>query len=131
ETAFDKRRQALKSETQARARAGVDLTMPARGRWVGAEPPVPRVTEEIVQIFHGLGFARATGPEIETEWYNFGALNFPPDHPAMDMTDTLFLAIPERRIVPDRRANRTSGVVETHERRGGSRRGKAPEGGRR
>jgi phenylalanyl-tRNA synthetase alpha chain len=47
--------------------------------------------EEIVGIFHGLGFARATGPEAETEWYNFGALNFPADHPAMDMHDTLYL----------------------------------------
>src|SRR6188508_2393918 len=91
ETAFDERRQALKSETQARAREGVDLTMPGRGRWIGAEHPVTRVTEEIVQIFHRLGFARATGPEVETEWYNFGALNFPPDHPAMDLHDTLYL----------------------------------------
>lgn len=128
ETAFDERRQALKSETQARAREGVDLTMPGRGRWIGAEHPVTRVTEEIVQIFHRLGFARATGPEVETEWYNFGALNFPPDHPAMDMHDTLFLAIPERRIVPDRRANRTSGVVETHERRASSDRRRPSEG---
>jgi phenylalanyl-tRNA synthetase alpha chain len=128
EAAFEKRRAELKVETEARAREGVDLTMPGRGRWIGAEHPVTRVTEEIVQIFHGLGFARATGPEIETEWYNFGALNFPPDHPAMDMHDTLFLSIPERRIVPDRRMNRTSGVVDSHERRTSSDRRRPSEG---
>ena len=47
--------------------------------------------EEIEAIFRDLGFTIATGPEAEHEWYNFGALNFPPDHPAMDMHDTLYL----------------------------------------
>jgi phenylalanyl-tRNA synthetase alpha chain len=69
------------------------------------------VVEEIVGIFRGLGFGRRAGPEAETEWYNFGALNFPPDHPAMDLHDTLYLDI------PDRRMNRTSGVPAEHERR--------------
>jgi phenylalanyl-tRNA synthetase alpha chain len=48
--------------------------------------------DEIVEIFRELGFAVALGPEAETEWYNFGALNFPADHPAMDMHDTLYLS---------------------------------------
>jgi phenylalanyl-tRNA synthetase alpha chain len=52
------------------------------------------VVDEIVGIFRELGFAVATGPEVETEWYNFTALNFPPDHPAMDMHDTLYLDAP-------------------------------------
>jgi len=73
---------------------GADLTMPARRRWVGAEHPVTRVVDEIVEIFHGIGFTVAVGPEVETEWYNFLALNFPPDHPAMDMHDTLYLDAP-------------------------------------
>jgi phenylalanyl-tRNA synthetase alpha chain len=52
------------------------------------------VVDEIVGIFRELGFAVATGPEIETEWYNFTALNFPADHPAMDMHDTLYVDAP-------------------------------------
>jgi phenylalanyl-tRNA synthetase alpha chain len=73
---------------------GADLTMPGRHRWVGAEHPVTRVVDEIVEIFRGIGFTVAVGPEVETEWYNFLALNFPPDHPAMDMHDTLYLDAP-------------------------------------
>jgi phenylalanyl-tRNA synthetase alpha chain len=71
-----------------------DLTMPGRRRWVGAEHPVTRVIDEIVEIFRGIGFTVAVGPEVETEWYNFLALNFPPDHPAMDMHDTLYVDAP-------------------------------------
>ncbi len=70
----------------------IDLTMPARRQFRGAEHPVTVVIEEIIAIFREIGFAVATGPEAETEWYNFTALNFPPDHPAMDMHDTMYLA---------------------------------------
>ena len=69
----------------------VDLTMPARRTWRGAVHPVTVVIDEIRDIFRELGFTVAVGPEAETEWYNFGALNFPADHPAMDMHDTLYL----------------------------------------
>ncbi len=69
----------------------LDLTMPARRRWKGAKHPVTLVIDEVVAIFRELGFTVALGPESETEWYNFGALNFPPDHPAMDLHDTLYL----------------------------------------
>ena len=65
--------------------------MPARRQWRGAKHPVTLVIDEIVEIFRELGFTIALGPEAETEWYNFAALNFPPDHPAMDMHDTLYL----------------------------------------
>jgi len=71
--------------------SGVDLTMPARRRWTGGRHPVTLVIDEIVAIFRELGFTVAQGPEAETEWYNFLALNFPPDHPAMDAHDTLYL----------------------------------------
>jgi phenylalanyl-tRNA synthetase alpha chain len=69
----------------------LDLTMPARHHWHGAKHPVTLVIDEIVDIFRELGFTVALGPESETEWYNFTALNFPPDHPAMDLHDTLYL----------------------------------------
>jgi phenylalanyl-tRNA synthetase alpha chain len=94
EAAFAERTEALEAERRRREAAGVDLTMPGRRRWVGAEHPVTQVVDEIVGIFRELGFAVATGPEIETEWFNFLALNFPADHPAMDMHDTLYLDAP-------------------------------------
>jgi len=71
--------------------SGSDLTMPARRSWKGGKHPVTLVIEEIEEIFGELGFTVALGPEAETEWHNFTALNFPPDHPAMDMHDTLYL----------------------------------------
>ena len=70
----------------------VDLTMPARREWKGGRHPVTLVIEEIEEIFRELGFTVALGPEAETEWYNFTSLNFPADHPAMDMHDTLYLS---------------------------------------
>jgi phenylalanyl-tRNA synthetase alpha chain len=76
------------------AAAGVsqfDHTMPARRAWQGTLHPVTLVIDEICDIFRELGFTIALGPEAETEHYNFGALNFPPDHPAMELHDTLYL----------------------------------------
>ena len=70
---------------------GDDLSLPARRQWRGAKHPVTLVVEEIEVIFRELGFTVAEGPEAETEWYNFGALNFPPNHPALDAHDTLYL----------------------------------------
>jgi phenylalanyl-tRNA synthetase alpha chain len=87
--ALDERRVAL--TRSASTGPAADLTMPARERWQGAKHPVTLVIDEIVDIFRELGFTVALGPESETEWYNFTALNFPPDHPAMDMHDTLYL----------------------------------------
>jgi phenylalanyl-tRNA synthetase alpha chain len=94
EAAFAARREALDAERKQREQAGIDLTMPGRRRWVGGEHPVTKVVDDIVAIFRGIGFTVALGPEVETEWYNFLALNFPADHPAMDMHDTLYLDAP-------------------------------------
>ncbi|MEO5579773.1 MAG: phenylalanine--tRNA ligase subunit alpha [Gemmatimonadaceae bacterium] len=69
-----------------------DLTMPARLTWSGGRHPVTAVIDEVQSIFRELGFTIALGPEAETEWYNFTALNFPAGHPAMDMHDTLYLS---------------------------------------
>ena len=84
------RRAALEAAARP-AGAQRDLTLPARRRWTGAKHPVTLVIEEICAIFRELGFTVAQGPEAETEWYNFLSLNFPPDHPAMDAHDTLYL----------------------------------------
>src|SRR5438876_935322 len=67
------------------------LTIPGRRPPLGAIHPLTRVHDEIVTIFAGLGFSAAEGPEIETDYYNFEALNIPADHPARDMQDTFYL----------------------------------------
>mgnify|MGYP000851710090 FL=1 len=69
----------------------IDVTLPGRRRRLGSKHPVTLVIEEVSEIFAGLGFAVAEGPEIEHDWYNFEALNFPPEHPARDMQDTFFV----------------------------------------
>jgi len=89
EAALADREAALQRTAPAEAR--LDLTMPARRSWRGAVHPVTIVIDEIREIFREIGFTIAVGPEAETEWYNFGALNFPPNHPAMDAHDTLYL----------------------------------------
>ena len=68
-----------------------DLTLPSRANWEGAIHPITQAVDEISRIFRELGFTRARGPEADTEWYNFEALNTPLDHPAADEQDTLYL----------------------------------------
>ncbi|HET9949435.1 MAG TPA: phenylalanine--tRNA ligase subunit alpha [Longimicrobiales bacterium] len=84
-------------EERSRALAGparaerLDLTLPPRGPWRGALHPVRQAVDDVCAIFRELGFTRARGPEADTEWYNFIALNPPLDHPAADEQDTLYL----------------------------------------
>lgn len=68
-----------------------DYTLPGKVYPAGKLHPVTQTLNEISQIFHGMGFEVALGPEVETDYYNFGALNFPPDHPARDMQDTFYV----------------------------------------
>src|SRR5689334_23257317 len=89
EEALETRRTALSRSTSSSK--GEDLSLPPRRVWRGAKHPVTLVIEEIEQIFRELGFTIAQGPEAESEWYNFGSLNFPPNHPALDAHDTLYL----------------------------------------
>ena len=70
----------------------LDLTLPPRRKWRGTVHPVSQVIDDIWAIFRSLGFTRARGPEVDTEWYNFVALNTPLDHPAADEQDTLYLS---------------------------------------
>ena len=63
----------------------------------GARHPVTTVGERLADVFVAMGYEIAEGPEVEAEWYNFDALNFPPDHPAREMQDTLFVAGPDGR----------------------------------
>ncbi len=74
------------------AGARLDLTLPGRHAWTGGRHPVTLVIDEICRVLGDLGFTRARGPEAETDWYNFVALNTSLDHPAADMHDTFYLA---------------------------------------
>ena len=85
----------IKKRELAKKLAGeeMDVTMPGKRRGVGALHPVTRVKNELIDIFAGMGFEVFEGPEIETDYYNFTALNTPDDHPARDMQDTFYLAV--------------------------------------
>jgi phenylalanyl-tRNA synthetase alpha chain len=69
----------------------LDLTLPGEGFELGTRHPLAIVRREIIEIFNKLGFSVAEGPEIEDDWHNFSALNFPEEHPARDMQDTFFI----------------------------------------
>jgi phenylalanyl-tRNA synthetase alpha chain len=88
---FDQAKAALESAGAGASRS-IDLTLPGRNRWIGSQHPLTRTLDEIKRIFYGMGFSVATGPEIEDDYHNFEALNFPPDHPARDMQDTFFVS---------------------------------------
>ena len=87
--------------------AQVDITLPGIRRPIGAEHPVIKTMHEIVAVFQKLGYSVAEGPVVETDYYNFEALNFPPNHPARDTQDTLFIANQESKPLRDRLLLRT------------------------
>src|SRR5207245_9854009 len=70
----------------------IDVTLPGRRRPRGHAHPLRLIEDEIVDLFVGMGFRVAEGPEVEDDYHNFAALNFEPDHPARDAQDTLFVA---------------------------------------
>lgn len=88
--AIDEKTEALKAGT-ARAAVQLDLTLPGQRPERGHRHPLTRILEETYRIFLCLGFQIAEGPEVETDYYNFGALNFPDDHPARDMHDSFYI----------------------------------------
>lgn len=69
-----------------------DFTLPGKPSFTGSRHPLSLVREEILNIFGRIGFQVSEGPEVEDDWHNFTALNFPPEHPARDMQDTFFIA---------------------------------------
>ena len=100
---------AQKKTSAASADSGdvLDVTLPGIRRPLGAEHPIIKTMNEIVGIFRNLGYSLEEGPEIETDYYNFEALNFPPNHPARDTQDTLFVAGQEKRPQRERLLLRT------------------------
>ncbi|MEJ2795367.1 phenylalanine--tRNA ligase subunit alpha [Iodobacter sp. LRB] len=93
EASLNARREAIANEKLAKqlAAEALDITLPGRGLAAGGLHPVTKVRERIEALFHSMGFAVADGPEIETDFYNFEALNLPPDHPARGMQDTFYV----------------------------------------
>jgi phenylalanyl-tRNA synthetase alpha chain len=77
--------------SKAEIRQETDLTRPAAQLKIGSRHPISIIRREIVDIFSRIGFIVTEGPEMESDWYNFSALNFPVEHPARDMQDTFFL----------------------------------------
>jgi phenylalanyl-tRNA synthetase alpha chain len=85
----------------------IDVTLPGTKRLVGAEHPITKTMNEIVSVFAALGYSVGVGPEVETDFYNFESMNFPPGHPARDTQDTLVIANQDRRPLRDRLLLRT------------------------
>jgi phenylalanyl-tRNA synthetase alpha chain len=85
----------------------IDITLPGTRRMLGAEHPITRTLNEIVAVFAALGYSVGVGPEVETDYYNFESMNFPPGHPARDTQDTLVVAHQDRRPLRDRLLLRT------------------------
>lgn len=88
---FQAAQAALEAQQPTQAAPDVDLTLPVTPGQMGTIHPLSAVRSRIIQIFERIGFNVADGPEIESDWYNFGALNFPANHPAREMQDTFFI----------------------------------------
>src|ERR1700690_2109211 len=95
--AIEDRKAALEAERdqQILTAETVDVTLPTGRSPRGARHPVTLVAQRLNDVFIAMGYEMAEGPEVEAEWYNFDALNFPPDHPARAMQDTVFVAGPD------------------------------------
>ena len=78
-------------EQAAETRDTQDVTLPGRKPWVGHRHVLAQIRDELLDLFHGLGYSVYQSPEVELDEYNFGKLNFPPDHPARDAHDTYFV----------------------------------------
>ena len=85
----------------------IDVTLPGTHRALGAEHPLIKTMHEMVSVFQRMGYSVGVGPEVETDYYNFESLNFPPGHPARDTQDTLVVANQERKPLRDRLLMRT------------------------
>jgi phenylalanyl-tRNA synthetase alpha chain len=85
------RRSDLETRAEARGARQVDVTVPGRMPWVGRPHVLAQIRDDLLDMFHGLGYSIYTSPEVELDAYNFGKLNFPPDHPARDAHDTYFI----------------------------------------
>ena len=91
----------------AKGAGEIDITLPGPARAPGIEHPLLKTMNQIVEVFHHLGYSTALGPQVESDFYNFEALNFPPNHPARDTQDTLLVAGQQAKPSRDRLLMRT------------------------
>jgi phenylalanyl-tRNA synthetase alpha chain len=118
--ALGQRFNALKAEIEQRLEAAagagsgaalaseaIDITLPGTAKLLGAQHPLIRTMHEMVAVFERMGYSVGTGPEVETDYYNFESLNFPPGHPARDTQDTLVISGQDRRPLRERLLMRT------------------------
>ena len=94
---LDRKEQSLKAGADSRALLAIDVTLPGTRPELGSIHPLTQLLDKAVKIFRRLGFALADGPDVETEWHCFDALNTPPDHPARNELDTFYL--PDGRLL--------------------------------
>ncbi len=99
-------------ESKSIASEKIDISEPARKRFLGRKHPVNLLLEEVIDIFSGMGFSVQYGPDIDSDYYNFEGLNYPKDHPARDMQDTFYLS-PEY-LLRSHTSNTQLRVMETH-----------------
>ncbi len=91
----------------------IDITFPGRKRFAGKKHPIYRLRDEMIVILSGMGFSVQYGPDIDSDYYNYEGLNFPPDHPARDMQDTIYIT-PEL-LLRSHTSNTQLRVMESHQ----------------
>lgn len=94
---IEARKAALEAERDAKALSGIDISLPGTRLPIGSIHPITQLLDRAIQIFRQMGFSLADGPDIETEWHCFDALNTPEDHPARNEQDTFYL--PDGRLL--------------------------------
>ena len=96
EAAIATRRNGLREDEERTSleRDWLDVTLPGRRPRLGSLNPITIVERQVVDVFTSMGYRVVEGPEVETDWYNFTALNIPPDHPARTEKDTIYLDVP-------------------------------------
>jgi phenylalanyl-tRNA synthetase alpha chain len=109
--------QALQSFSQAELgirllEEKIDITLPGRPHHLGRKHPLSTMMEEILQIFTSMGFSVQYGPDIDSDYYNYEGLNFPPDHPARDMQDTFYIT--KEMLLRSHTSNTQLRVMENH-----------------
>ncbi len=88
---LDAKKTELAQTQEQKKSSEIDLTLPGRKSWLGHKHPITQVFNEIIETFVSMGFQEKIGPEVETEWYNYTALNFPEDHPARDQIACFYI----------------------------------------
>ncbi|MBS0650214.1 MAG: phenylalanine--tRNA ligase subunit alpha [Verrucomicrobia bacterium] len=99
-------------QAQQIAQEKIDVTMPGRRRHLGRKHPLSLMMDEMIEILSGMGFSVQYGPDIDSDYYNYEGLNFPPDHPARDMQDTFYIT--PNMLLRSHTSNTQLRVMETH-----------------